>query len=205
MILYKTARWRCAPGDIYWCRLWCNGKTQIMVWERFVTFRWEVGFALGFVGPVDHQVPIATETVGDFICKNKESRVKKRKKNLTWLICSRHDKITFMSFHTICIGGTVCGAAAGAETGTVSIFCHVPAAVVATALNRNTGRAHPVCTGLTRAVETHEFFSRLRARIVHPLMCSFTCVDADESKLSILTLNSGTCSRACGNNYRSIT
>lgn len=37
--------------------------------ERTVTFRWEVGFALSFVGPVYHQVPIATETIGDLIYK----------------------------------------------------------------------------------------------------------------------------------------
>lgn len=42
-----------------------------------------------------------------------------------------------------------------AETDTVSIFCAILAAVVATTLNRSTGWAHPVGTGLTRAVETH--------------------------------------------------
>ena len=49
-----------------------------MLWETAVTFRWEVGFALSFVGPVYNQVPIAAETVGDFICKNEENRKKKQ-------------------------------------------------------------------------------------------------------------------------------
>lgn len=44
-----------------------DGKIQIMLWENVFTFRWEVGFALSFVGPVDHQVSITAETVGDFI------------------------------------------------------------------------------------------------------------------------------------------
>lgn len=42
--------------------------------EHTVTFWWEVGFALGFVGPVYDQVSIATETVGDLIYKNEERR-----------------------------------------------------------------------------------------------------------------------------------
>lgn len=50
---------------------------------------------------------------------------------------------------------TRCRATLSEGTGTGSIFRPVPAAVVATALNRNTGRAHPVCARLTRAVETH--------------------------------------------------
>lgn len=50
-----------------------DGKIEIMVWETVVTFRWEVGFALSFVGPVYHQVPIATETVGDFIYKTEQT------------------------------------------------------------------------------------------------------------------------------------
>lgn len=54
-----------------------DGKIEIMVWEPTITFRGEVGFALSFVGPVYHQVPIATETVGDFICENKEKTKRK--------------------------------------------------------------------------------------------------------------------------------
>lgn len=38
--------------------------------EHTVTFWWEVGFALSFVGPVYDQVSIATETVGDLIYKS---------------------------------------------------------------------------------------------------------------------------------------
>lgn len=45
--------------------------------ETAVTFRWEVGFALSFVGPVYHQVSIATETVGDFIYENEKKRRRK--------------------------------------------------------------------------------------------------------------------------------
>lgn len=45
----------------------------------------------------------------------------------------------------------------------VSILCF-PTAVVATPLNRSAGWAPPVRSGPTRAVATHEFFSRLRAR-----------------------------------------
>lgn len=71
------------------------------------------------------------------------------------MLFSGNVKITFMAVHVICIWRTLCRATVGDETGTVSIFCSVPAAVVATALNRNTGWAHPVWTGLTRAVETH--------------------------------------------------
>lgn len=86
-------------------------------------------------------------------------------------------------------------------TGTVSIFCHVPAAEVATALNRNTGQAHPVCTGLTHAVEAHEFFNQLWEHIVHALgstCISSTVLDIYESEHCILMLKSLTCSRACG-------
>lgn len=36
--------------------------------EQALTFGWEVGLALSLVGPVHHQVPEATETVGDLIC-----------------------------------------------------------------------------------------------------------------------------------------
>lgn len=39
-----------------------------------LTFGWEVGLALGFVGPVDHQVPEAAETVGDLICKSQRGK-----------------------------------------------------------------------------------------------------------------------------------
>jgi len=44
--------------------------------EAAVTFGWEVGFALGFVRPVHHQVAVATETVGDFICEMDGNRRK---------------------------------------------------------------------------------------------------------------------------------
>lgn len=63
-----------------------DGKTKIMLWETAVTFRWEVGFALSFVRPVYHQVPIATEAVGDFICmmrKRKWMNPTERKKKKT--------------------------------------------------------------------------------------------------------------------------
>lgn len=42
--------------------------------EHTLTFWWEVGLALSFVRPVYNQVPVATETVGDLIYKNKENR-----------------------------------------------------------------------------------------------------------------------------------
>lgn len=48
-------------------------KTDVLC-ERTLTFWWEVGLALRFVRPVYNQVPVATETVGDLIYKNKENR-----------------------------------------------------------------------------------------------------------------------------------
>lgn len=57
-----------------------------VVWEKaegggdqMPTFGREVGLALSFVGPVDHQVPEAAETISDLICKAKQP--KKRGKN----------------------------------------------------------------------------------------------------------------------------
>lgn len=51
--------------------------------ERTVTFWWEVGFALSFVGPVYYQVPIATETIGDLIYKKiKKTEFKKTDLNV---------------------------------------------------------------------------------------------------------------------------
>lgn len=103
------------------------GKYRSCSKKTVVTFGWEVGFALRFVGPVHHQVPIATETVSDFICKNEENR-RKNKLNVIF-----YDTVRYV----ICIcRGTLCD-----ETGAVSIFRPVLAAVVATALNRNTGRS----------------------------------------------------------------
>lgn len=46
--------------------------------DQVPTFGWEVGLALSFVGPVDHQVPEAAETISDLICKAKQP--KKREK-----------------------------------------------------------------------------------------------------------------------------
>lgn len=43
------------------------------------TFGREVGLALSFVGPVDHQVPEAAETISDLICKAKQPKKKKGK------------------------------------------------------------------------------------------------------------------------------
>lgn len=40
------------------------------------TFGWEVGLALSFVGPVDHQVPEAAETISDLICEAKQPKKK---------------------------------------------------------------------------------------------------------------------------------
>lgn len=55
-----------------------DGKTQRALREHAVTFRWEVGLALSFVGPINYQVSIATETIGDLIYKNKAHRTKKQ-------------------------------------------------------------------------------------------------------------------------------
>lgn len=104
------------------------GKYRSCSEKAVVTFRWEVGFALRFVGPVHHQVPIATKTVSDFICENEENRKKKNRLNVMF-----YDTVRYV----ICIcRGTLCD-----ETGAVSIFRPVLAAVVATALNRNAGRS----------------------------------------------------------------
>lgn len=54
-----------------------DGKTQIVLREHAVTFRWEVGLALSFVGPIYYQVPIATETIGDLIYKMEKTEQKK--------------------------------------------------------------------------------------------------------------------------------
>lgn len=143
-----------------------------MLWETAVTFRWEVGFAFSFVGPVDHQVPIASETVGDFICN------KKKKKNVD-------NMITFMPVHAICIRRPLCGATVGAENGTVSIFCPCSCCRSSHCIKQE---HRPSTSSLT-----HEFFSRLRARIVHPLSCTcalFDDVDAYERKHFILSLQS---------------
>lgn len=75
------------------------------------TFRWEVGFALGFVWPVYDQVPKATETVGDLIYKNEENSIEKQ----TSVSFSKQCKLTFMAGHVIC-------KALYAEAHTVSIF-----------------------------------------------------------------------------------
>ena len=61
--------------------------------------------------------------------------------------------------HVIWIQKTKCKATLTAETVMVSIFCPVPAAALASALNRNIQSAV-----VTRDVETHEFFTLLTAR-----------------------------------------
>lgn len=66
-------------------------------------------------------------------------------------------------------------------------FCCVSAAVVAPALNRNRGQTHLICTGLTRAVETHEFLKELRAQAVHLFSITWTEV-RNRSKRYIWTL-----------------
>lgn len=57
-----------------------------VVWEKaegggdqMPTFGREVGLALSFVGPVDHQVPEAAETISDLICKAKQPKKKEGK------------------------------------------------------------------------------------------------------------------------------
>lgn len=152
-----------------------DGKIQIRLGEPAVTFRWEVGLALGFVGPVYHQVPVAAETVGDFIYKRK-----KKKYKMLFLTEFQH---ALTAAHVICIRRAPCRGTLGAEAraqGFYFLTCSC-CSVVAVELNRNTSRAHPVCT---RAVETHEFFNLLRARTVHRFKlyaCFFDRVDTYES------------------------
>lgn len=74
--------------------------------EQMLTFGWEVGLALSLVGPVHHQVPEATEAVGDLIWKN---RVKE-------------SKCCFCATVQVIIRGLY------AEAGAGSIFCCVRAA-----------------------------------------------------------------------------
>lgn len=138
-ILHKTLKWRCTRGDIYWCRLWClMGKYRSCSEKAVVTFRWEVGFALRFVGPVHHQVPIATKTVSDFICENEENRKKKQAEcYVLWhcKICNMH-----MQRHTLWWDRRS--------------FYFSPCSCCSSSHCIKQER-RPVCTGLTRAVETH--------------------------------------------------
>lgn len=52
-----------------------------VVWKtgcETLTFGWEVGLALSLVGPVHHQVPEATETVGDLIYEEAQAQREKQ-------------------------------------------------------------------------------------------------------------------------------
>lgn len=95
-----------------------------------LTFGWEVGLALSFVRPVDHQVPEAAETVGDLICeKEKKKPMGKRGSGVVFTasVVVPGDEPPFMHKQRpfLFLGAT----AAGPE------------------LNRNPGQAHSGCAG----------------------------------------------------------
>lgn len=140
--------------------LMSGGKLQLILWEAVVTFRWEVGFALSFVGPVYHQVPIATETVGNFICKNKENR---RKTDLN---------VVFMTWSNI-IHGCSCNMHMkdSTQSNTQCWDRHSFYFLLCSCCSRShciKQEHRPGTSRLHWAVETHEFFNQLS--IVHHVL-----------------------------------